>query len=445
MLNVELKELPKTLFYVILVLYPVFCMAVTKGSEINARYLFGFICIIVLIVKLITVYKSGENLYIPNYIVWLALFTIFVSVSSFFLTDELKEEGLVKYLYSNDYIPVLISFTLIENLTFSQKWIDNTIKVLIGTILLAAVVSIIQISNPLFLHYDNSIVEGLSYERILEYYKANPELETSSVDRTLDKGYRESIYSYITSISVGVDNLALLSILIALKMRKRGLMLLLIVAAALVSFLSNARWAMLNFVIIASQQIWFQKNKLVTALKYGFFAISLLLISIPALEFVGIDTQKFVEDRLLDNSASTRLLAVEVFSKVFPDSPIVGTGGVTTDKVRLLLRGRSSQIHVGYLKLFYYYGLIGGLLFLFFLGSLLIRLWKMAKQSGYWGGFFAILAFAVMNLTLVEFNMFYYGLILSLIFSKHYSEKSEKLKQVKNFDYAEGQILKEEI
>lgn len=85
-----------------------------------------------------------------------------------------------------------------------------------------------------------------------------------------------------------------------------------------------------------------------------------------------------------------------------------------------LLAGQSSQIHVGYLKLFYYYGLVGGILYLAFLSSLLVRLWKRAKNSGYWGGFFAVLALSIANLTLFELSLFYYGLLLAIIFANHF-------------------------
>ena len=40
-------------------------------------------------------------------------------------------------------------------------------------------------------------------------------------------------------------------------------------------------------------------------------------------------------------------------------------------KLRQFLKGRSSQIHVGYLSLFYLYGLIGGVFFISFLKSIL--------------------------------------------------------------------------
>ncbi len=128
----------------------------------------------------------------------------------------------------------------------------------------------------------------------------------------------------------------------------------------------------------------------------------------------------------MSNSAETRILAFEVFSKVYPENPVIGTGGVNTTKMIQIIGGRSSQIHVGYLSLFYYFGLIGGLLYLAFMGSLLMRLWKRAKKSRYWGGFFALLAFAIANLTLVKLDLFFHGLLLALIFSNHFYNEGRK-------------------
>ena len=177
---------------------------------------------------------------------------------------------------------------------------------------------------------------------------------------------------------------------------------------------------MLNFLIVGSQNIWNSKNRILNIFKYGLYFITLLTLLILAMKLLGFDIQRFVEKRLMSDDALTRVLAFEVFFEVFPDNPIFGTGGVDTEKMVRLLGGMSSQIHVGFLKLFYYYGLIGGLLYISFMVSFLIRLRKMAKYSGYWGGFFAILIFFIANLTLFELSLFYYGPILAIIFANHF-------------------------
>jgi hypothetical protein len=224
-----------------------------------------------------------------------------------------------------------------------------------------------------------------------------------------------------------MDALAIFSILLALRAKNWLNSLIMVLAAGIVSFLSSSRWIMLNFLIVASQIIWVSSNRLINTIRYFVLGIFILVVIGGIAKFGGVDIERFVEDRLLSDSALTRVLAVEVFTEVFPDRPLLGTGGVDTPEMELLLRDRSSQIHVGYLKLFYYYGLIGGSLYLAFLASLLIRTLKMAQQSIFWGGFYAILVFAVANLTLVKLDLFHYGILLSLIYAKHFFEKESSL------------------
>lgn len=424
-----MNKIPQYLFFLILLLYPLFSFIVYEGSGIRPNNVLGLICLVFLILKLLTIYRDGDTLKIPNYIVVFGIFTLYTIISNILLSDEFVEEGAFKYFYSNTFLLTFIAFLVVENLNISSKWINIAIKILGVTLVFAAIVSVIQVMEPLFLIKGKNLIQGMSYDRIQEYYRLNPEEESGSISRFL-AGYRLSIYSYINGLSVGLDALAIFSILLALKQNnwiKTGIW---ITAAALISFLSSARWIMLNFVIIVSQIIWVGKNKLWNSAKYGLYIIAMLLIMIPIIKYSGIDIQQFKQERLLSRSAYTRILAIEIFSEVYVDAPIFGTGGVDTPEMERLIRGRTSQIHVGYLKLFYYYGLVGGLLYLAFLATLMNRLWKVARKSDYWGGFFAFLAFVIANLTLVELDLFYHGLLLAIIFSNHfYFEKHKKISQ----------------
>ena len=210
------------------------------------------------------------------------------------------------------------------------------------------------------------------------------------------------------------------SILVAwrpINLLNRGVVTL---TAAIVSFLSSGRWIIVNFFVVASQIIWTGKNKLTNLLYFLLSSTGLLMTIGLIANFMGLDVEQYISERLMSDSALTRVLAFEVFFEVFPDNPIFGTGGVDTEKMVRLLAGQSSQIHVGFLKLFYFYGLIGGLLYLSFMVTFLIRLRKMARYSGYWGGFFAIFAFFIANLTLFELSLFYYGPLLAIIFANHF-------------------------
>ncbi|WP_198439858.1 O-antigen ligase family protein [Pareuzebyella sediminis] len=436
-LTVDLRNVPKLLFLIILLFYSLFDFLVYESSGAKFEYLFGAFCLVLLTLRLFCQYRKNVNIVIPHYILFLAAFIIYTSLTGIFVSDLFIEKGAFKYFYSNSFIMMMTSFLFIENTYFPRKWIDGAINILGLVLIVSAIVSVIQVFEPLFLMKDRSVIEGLSYDRLLEYYDKNPEEKSGSVSR-LFQGYRFSIYSHVSAISVGIDGLAIYSLLFALKSKKTMKTSLWVFAAALVSFLSSSRWIMLNFLLISSQKIWTKNNRILNFTKYFLFGILLLIILVFLLEFFGINFRQFVEERLADDSASTRLLALEVFSKVFPEHPFLGTGGVSTEEVQQLLAGRSSQIHVGYLKLFYYHGLIGGILYLTFLFSFLKRMWKMSKISNYWGGFFAILAFAVANLTLVEFSLFYHGLLLALVFTNHFYH--ERTKNIFSVPHRESSI-----
>jgi len=88
------------------------------------------------------------------------------------------------------------------------------------------------------------------------------------------------------------------------------------------------------------------------------------------------------------------------------------------DLVRAL-QGRSSQIHVGYLSLLYYYGIFGGLLYLFFLYRMTLNIYRHSKRADMMGIFYGILGFLLMNLTEVSFDLLTPGILMLLGFNKY--------------------------
>lgn len=420
----DLRNVPKFLFLLVLLAYPLFAFVVSKtmGEGMTAIKAFGLICLGYLIFRICEIYKAGSTLAIPYYLVFFGLFTGYTLLCYMFKSNHFVERG-IKYFYSDSIWLTFIALIIVENIHFSDNTLRFAKKILGLTLVLASIVSIIQISNPLFFSNDEWFVKGLSPDRMADYLEHSKiklsQEQGGYVDRFLD-GYRLSIFSYINVISVGIDAMAIFSILVTwrpINLVNRGVVT---ISAAIVGFLSSSRWIILGFFVVASQILWTSKNKLTNLLYFVTGSAVLLMIIGLFANFIGLDVEQYISERLLSKSALTRLLAFEVFFEVFPDNPIFGTGGVDTEKMVRLLGGRSSQIHVGFLKLFYYYGLIGGLLYLSFMVAFLIRLRKMARYSGYWGGFFAILAFFIANLTLFELSLFYYGPLLAIIFANHF-------------------------
>ncbi len=422
LLNADLRNLPKILFLLFLSSYPFFAYIVSAPDQSTAQKMLGLICLSFLFYRIFEIYKTQSNLVIPFYVLLFGLYTGYTLLCSLFISDYFAERG-IKYFYSDKIWLSFIALIIVENTQFSYNSLSLVKKVLVVTLILASVASIIQISNPLFFVNNEALIQGISYNRMAEYYENAPinisEKDMGKVSR-LFSGYRLSIFSWINQLSVGIDTIAIFSILVAwrpINLIDRGVVT---VSAAIVSFLSSSRWIILGFFVVASQIFWTSRNKLINLLYFVFYSVVMLTAFGLVANIMGFDVEQYISERLMDDSASTRLLAFEVFFEVFPDNPIFGTGGVDTEEMVNLLAGRSSQIHVGFLKLFYYYGLIGGLLYLSFMVAFLIRLRKMAKYSGYWGGFFAILAFFIANLTLFELSLFYYGPLLAIIFANYF-------------------------
>jgi len=150
--------------------------------------------------------------------------------------------------------------------------------------------------------------------------------------------------------------------------------------------------------------------------------------------------ERFFETKtrgLEETSAGTRLLAFKIFAKLFPEHPWLGKGKLhsfgagNSQDIRLLvlLNNRSSQIHVGFLSLLYYYGVLGGGLFIIFVYLLARKLLKNAKIDGYWSPFLIWLMFIVNNFTDVYFYFNMNGILLGLVLSKYYQQKTNIQKQ----------------
>jgi len=143
---------------------------------------------------------------------------------------------------------------------------------------------------------------------------------------------------------------------------------------------------------------------------------------------IGIDVNNLLAQRILETnkggfiggSASTRILAFEVFFKLFPNDPIFGVGSQITSDLLKELAGRSSQLHVGYLSLLYYFGIIGGVLYLGFIYYFTKSLYRNAKIHGYYSPFYSWIGFLLANLTLNYIIPFECGILIVLLLDKYY-------------------------
>ena len=410
----------------LLCMYPFYCFLAVKQFGIDPNYFSGILVYLLGVEILITRYSQNKNIVLPKYLIAFGAFFLYTFLSSLFISDLIYDLGLSKYLYRDHYLRAIVILFVIENTSFDKKAIKWSLQFLFGVIVIAALVSLRQVYDPLFFQ---NIGLGNPASNSLERYQQYLEsLGGTYADHLtpITEGYRYSIYSWISGISVGLDSLSIFSILLGLHHLGKIKSLILVCSSGFISFLSSSRWIMLNFITISSQRLIGKSNPVLYALKMFFGLAIVMLLVIQGASYLGLDFDKMVQERLLSKSAKTRIYAFEVFAKVYPENPIFGTGGVDTERMAMLIQGKTSQIHVGWLKLLYYHGLIGALFYLSFVLSLLLHLYRLAKINNYWGSFFALLAFLVANCTLVEFSIYYHGILLAILFAPYLTNREDK-------------------
>jgi len=370
-------------------------------------------------VFLVLLFRRNDNpIIFPRYLLFYLFFVLYV-----FYSDLIRLERVFKidYLFKNYFIGSFNFMLIIENLNIPKKCFKR-ILLISKYILIFAVLVIIyqQIVDP------NFMILG-------DIAEANNESPLDENDNRL-----LSIYSYLGEIfASGFSFVPIFIIFIEHLDKKKKKVLPWLLMGIIYAFLTKQRWLMVNFSLVFALFFINNENKFKQFVKYALLLPVLVVVSFMALDSVGIDAKGIVEQRILEKdkknlnqtSASTRLLAFKAFNQLYWDNPIFGTGNVKYGMggvgkqnydLRRILKGRSSQIHVGYLSIFYLYGLVGAFLFLGFLFMLLKRLYKNAKYTGYWAPFLALMGLVLDNFLDVQFGVYEMGLIIALFVNKFY-------------------------
>ena len=144
---------------------------------------------------------------------------------------------------------------------------------------------------------------------------------------------------------------------------------------------------------------------------------SLSFISVLEI-FVSFETFFLLQDAKISKSNK----AIDNFLFYFPQKPFLGTGELTDEIKAASQAVGSSHIHVGYLSHLVYYGIVGCFFLFGFLYLLMKELYNTAKNTNYWGSFFAFMVFLWSFATMSESSIFYPGLIFALIFDKYFRD-----------------------
>ncbi|RPD94359.1 hypothetical protein EGM88_12330 [Aureibaculum marinum] len=371
--------------------------------------------------------KKGKPVKIPRYAIFYLLFVIYAYISEFiFLDRDFKSI----FLVSNPMIGSFLALIIVENLEVRLKYMNSILKFSNILLIVAFIVILLQ-------------------QVIGQEFMTNPDYMRDWGGGDETESRLVSIYSYISPVAVGFGFVPVFILIteLLIKSKKNKKLLLYVLLGLLFSFLTKTRWIMLNALMVFLLLYFNHRKQLTSFYKYLILVPSIVVIALFVGESFGLKTMGIVEDRILEKdsggvgkgSASSRILAFTAFSQVYMDNPILGRGNVKygmagtgeqDSKLKKILGGKSSQLHVGYLSLLYIYGLVGGIFFLGFIYLILKRLYKNAEKTGYYGPFVAFLGFALANLTLVTFTFFEMGLILALLFNKFYLQ-SLKQKDLK--------------
>lgn len=370
-------------------------------------------------VALILLHSSQKkSIKFPLYLWFYLFFVLYIFYSTFY---QLDRDFKIKYLMTNREIGAFNFMFILENIALKKAYFNRIIKYSKAILIIAIFVIIIQ-----EVHDKNFLIR--------------PDLTATKFDLTASTEDRlGSIYTWVGANGVGYGFVPILIIVVEILARQKKKIGLWIIFGIIFAILSKGRWVMINAFLVFFILIINKKEKLNKILKYSIIIPLIGIGTYVALNSVGINAKGIVENRILESgersdkkSASTRLLAINVFNKLYWKNAVFGVGnrkygmggtGHHNYELSKLLGGKSSQIHVGYLMLFYMYGFIGGSLFICFLFLITRKLYRDAKITTYWGPFLGFLGFAISNLTLVHFSVYEMGLLLALLTNQYYIKR----------------------
>jgi hypothetical protein len=312
-------------------------------------------------------------------------------------------------------------------------------RLLAFILIISALTSIIQQFNPQF--FINP-----------DYLKAWMETQEGGLFAA-EELRSPSIYSWSGSQALGFVFIPFIAIVANnyLIINKKRLALAFLFLGLMVTILSKSRWAMVNSILLYGMILNYTKGAIISKYKVVLIVILTLVGVYFILGFFGINVDKLLADRILETSkggltqgtGSSRIFAFKIFFKLFPENPIFGVGLQKTPELLKELAGRSSQIHVGYLSLLYYYGLLGGFFYFGFIFYLTKLLYSNSKIHGFFSPLYSWIGFLMANLTLFYLIPFEAGILLILLLDKYYItcyRRGIRLPSVKNIPFYPARV-----
>ncbi|MBN2396279.1 MAG: hypothetical protein JXC36_07445 [Candidatus Atribacteria bacterium] len=352
----------------------------------------------------------------PGFLFYLVLYIFYLFIWAFF-NGLIEQKGIISFLLNSSEIAALCVILIISNSYFSEIFIRTSIRIIKITVVVAVIVSIIQF-------FDQDFFSPRVFSE-----------NVNVLDVNIYQLRRLSIFGFADRNEIGLSFLPLLSVLTGYMLYKKDRnYVLFLLFGGMIAILSNGRHLMIGFVILTLQVAVVNKLKFVGVIKYALLSVIIFLVLYRGILFLGYDIDKWIDMRLFSEGSikeTTRYGAFKTFALFFPKNMYFGTGVHLTPEIEEASKAiGSSQIHVGYLSHLVSYGLAGSFLLFSFWFLLAWKLYKNARATNYWGSFFAFLIYFWVQFTLVNYSLFFYGLIFALIFDKYFYDKhlTKKLK-----------------
>src|SRR4030042_3132218 len=367
------------LFLVLIPFYPFLAWFSTTFAKLYINKI-----VILIFLPIAVYYVIVQKYKFPKYLLFLLLFT-FYHLGSIFINNLLPLDTNWLYYILSDYnVLACVVLFIVENTRYDLKFIHKLNRCIFAIIIIALLVSIIQIRYPYF--FVNPILTGKEYIHYIE------------------QGRNFSIFSWIDLNSLGISFPIMISILLSIGRTEKLTFPLTIMSGIVVAFLSKARYVCISTIIVFSQLFFVSK------IDFRKKVYILLIFMISVVAVVGIakiynyDIQKVIDNRILEKSsdlasARARVISYEVFLIKFPEHPLLGVGPITKPDVVQLLRGWAPVIHIGYLSYLYFYGIVGSLFIFISIFLLIIRAWTVGRKYLFWGAFYGLLSFCFANVT----------------------------------------------
>ena len=367
---------------------------------------------IVIIALLLLISRGLKNVLIRNYIivgVFLGLY--YFSWDVVLWQNMIARKGIFYAFMLNQTFHAVAVLFVVDNIVFSRKLIETVVVVMKGLVVVGAVVSLIQVlHDPFFFFFQH-------FEDFMLHY--NWGTDPLQVRRL-------SVFGFTDVNDIGLSFLPMVALIIGYEIKEKGrIPILIMLMAFFIAVVNNSRYVQAGYFVAAAPALLYQGRVVRNILVSGAGIVVLVLLMAFVLQSLGYDLNRYIEERLLAETAGTRLLALEIFLQFFPENPFFGSGKHLTDDVIVALAERSSQIHVGYLSHLFSYGIVGSFLAFWFWGLIARRLWKVGRKTGFYGSFFGFLVFLWTNVTLVFYWVFTFGLVLCYLFASYYDKKEE--------------------